>query len=104
MDIDLSKPSPPPDETEDFITSFDPKNESHVLWLRAISHYYKNIDRFIKYNLLKAICNNPLPGRPSMKDPITFTYIHQVLLSKYAFAVLECEAWVPDEPFLPSLE
>jgi len=106
MEINLHKTqsSSPPDQTQDFITSFDPKNESHVLWLRTVSYCYQNMDNYMKYNLAGAICNNPLPGRPSVNDPMSFSYIHQVLLSKYAFAALQCEAWLPDEPYRASLD
>jgi hypothetical protein len=44
---------------------------------------------------LSTVNTNPLPGKPTIENPIDFAYIHFQLCMKYANAVLSGVAFVP---------
>jgi hypothetical protein len=45
----------------------------------------------------KLIKENPLPGKPSMDNVMDFAYVHFQLCMKYTNAVLNGEAYVPNQ-------
>jgi hypothetical protein len=50
-----------------------------------------------RINILSAVNDNPLHGKPTIENPIDFAYIHFQLCMKYTNAVLNGEAFVPSK-------
>jgi hypothetical protein len=48
-----------------------------------------------RIDIMSVVNNNPLPGKPSIDNPMDFAYVHFQLCMKYANAVLNGEAFVP---------
>jgi hypothetical protein len=48
-----------------------------------------------KLDILQFVNTNPLPGKPSIDNPVDWAYVHFQLCMKYANAVLQCDAFVP---------
>lgn len=78
-----------------FVRSFDCKNEEHVMWLREVGDYTVKSISGEKLDISKYVNKNPLPGKPTMENPIDWAYVHFQLCMKYATAVLNVEAFVP---------
>jgi hypothetical protein len=79
----------------DFVQSFDCKNEGHVLWLKEIGKGMAKVSMGEKFDIASIANNNPLPGKPKMKNPMDMAEIHFMLSMKYATAVLDGQAFIP---------
>jgi hypothetical protein len=78
-----------------FVRSFDCKEKEHVLWLKRVGKAMaKSIDGS-RVNIMGIVNENPLPGKPSMENPMDWAYVHFQLAMKYTTAVLDGEAFVP---------
>jgi hypothetical protein len=78
-----------------FVTRFDCKNEEHVLWLKKVGNVTGKSMNGDKVDLIGIVHDNPLPGKPTIENPIDWAYVHFQLCMKYANAVLNGEAFVP---------
>ena len=78
-----------------FVRSFDCKNEDHAMWLKKIGGVMAKSMSGDRIDVLGAINDNPLPGKPTIENPIDFAYVHFPLCMKYANAVLSGDALVP---------
>ncbi len=75
-----------------FVRSFDCKNEEHAMWLTMV----KSLNGDKKINMAAAIDENPLPGKPRVKNVMDFPYVHFQLAMKYSTAVLNGDAFIPN--------
>ena len=78
-----------------FVRSFDCKKEEHAMWLKKVGSVMAKSISGDRIDLLSVVNTNPLPGKPTMDNPIDFAYVHFQLCMKYANAVLNGEAFVP---------
>ena len=65
------------------------------MWLKKVGGIMARSVSGEKVDIIHTINANPLPGKPSVDNPIDFAYIHFQLCMKYANAVLNGEAFVP---------
>ena len=78
-----------------FVKSFDCKNEDHVMWLKRVGNITAKSMSGEKIDIIQTVHDNPLPGKPSVENPMDWAYVHFQLCMKYANAVLNCDAFVP---------
>lgn len=78
-----------------FVRSFDCKNEKHAMWLKDVGEGMAKTIGGEKLDILTIVNDNPLPGKPSMDNPMEWAYVHFQLCMKYATAVLNVDAFVP---------
>jgi hypothetical protein len=78
-----------------FVKEFDCNNETHVMWLKKIGEAMAKSTNGERVDVISIVNNNPLPGKPTMSNPIDWAYIHFQLAMKYTNAVLNCDAFVP---------
>jgi hypothetical protein len=81
----------------DFVKQFDCKNVKHVIWLKELGSSMARSIGGGKSDISKMIKENPLPGKPSMDNVMDFAYVHFQLCMKYTNAVLNGEAYVPNQ-------
>jgi hypothetical protein len=77
------------------LSAFDPKNESHVMWLKAVDDAMHDSVNMEKVNLQEVVNSNPMKVKVS--DMMEWAFIHFQLALKYTQAVLKCEAFVPSK-------
>jgi hypothetical protein len=46
-------------------------------------------------DIMSVVNDNPLPGNPTIENPMDWAYVHFQLCMKYANAVLNGDAFVP---------
>ena len=80
---------------EVFVRNFNCNNEKHVMWLKEIGIGMAKVTGGEKYDIIAAVNDNPIPGKPKMNNPIDWAYIHFQLAMKYANAVLNNDAFIP---------
>ena len=78
-----------------FVRSFDCKNEEHAMWLKKVCGVMAKSIGGDRIDIMSVVNNNPLPGKPSIDNPMDFAYVHFQLCIKYANAVLNGDAFVP---------
>lgn len=78
-----------------FVRSFDCKDEKHVMWLKDVGGVMARSMDGKGSDFTRVINENPLPGKPSIDNPLDFAYIHFQLCMKYTNAVLSGCAFVP---------
>lgn len=78
-----------------FVRSFDCNNEDHVLWLKEVGQGMVKTIGGEKMDIIQVVKNNPLPGKPSIDNPMDWAYVHFQLCMKYANAVLNHDAFIP---------
>lgn len=78
-----------------FVRSFDSKNEEHVMWLKKVGDTTVQSMSGDKIDLISVVHNNPLPGKPTVENPMDWAYVHFQLCMKYANAVLHNDAFIP---------
>jgi hypothetical protein len=78
-----------------FVKNFDCKNENHVMWLKNVGNATGKSMNGEKVDLIKTVHDNPIPGKPTIDNPMDWAYIHFQICMKYANAVLNGEAFVP---------
>ena len=81
----------------DFVKQFDCKNIKHVIWLKELGSSMARSIGGGKPDIAKLIKENPLPGKPSMDNVMDFAYVHFQLCMKYTNAVLNGDAYVPNQ-------
>lgn len=79
----------------DFVSGFDCKNISHVMWLRDVGRVMEQTTNGKRVDVVGTVNNNPLRGKPQMKNVMDWAYIHFQLTMKYANAVLNEQAFIP---------
>jgi len=79
----------------DFVRSFDSKNEEHVMWLKKVGNSTVKSMSGAKVDLINIVHANPLPGSPTIANPMDWAYVHFQLCMKYANAVLNEDAFIP---------
>ena len=79
----------------DFVRNFDCKNCEHVMWLKEVGEGMTKVSSGERYDIATTVNNNPLPGKPKMKNVADWAYIHFQLAMKYANAVLNSDAFIP---------
>ena len=79
-----------------FVRSFDSKNEEHVMWLKKVVDTTVKSMSGDRIDLISIVHDNPLPGKPTIANPVDWAYIHFQLCMKYANAVLNNDAFIPN--------
>jgi len=79
-----------------FVRSFDSKNEEHVMWLKKVGDTTVKSMSGDRIDLISIVHDNPLPGKPTIANPVDWAYIHFQLCMKYANAVLNNDAFIPN--------
>ena len=79
----------------EFVKNFDCKNEEHVMWLKEVGQGMAKVSTGERYDIAKVVNDNPLAGKPKMKNVADWAYIHFQLAMKYTNAVLNGSAFVP---------
>lgn len=78
-----------------FVRNFDCKNEEHVLWLKRVGNTTGKSMNGAKIDLISIVHDNPLPGKPTVENPMDWAYVHFQLCMKYTNAVLNNDAFIP---------
>ena len=78
-----------------FIKNFDCRDKTHIMWLKDIGSAMAKTTNGEKVDIMQIVNNNPIPGHPTMSNPMDWAYIHFQLAMKYTNAVLNCDAFVP---------
>ena len=66
------------------------------MWLKKVGTITAKSMTGEKVNIISVVNDNPLPGKPSIENPIDWAYVHFQLCMKYANAVLNGDAFVPE--------
>lgn len=77
----------------DFVKEFNPREESHVMWLKAIGEAMAKATNGKRVNLDAVVNDNPMGC--TMTTMLDFAYVHFQLAMKYTAAVLNRDAFVP---------
>jgi len=77
----------------DFLKNFNPREESHVFWLKAIGEAMAKATNGKRVNLDAVVNENPMGC--TMTNMLEFAEIHFQLSMKYSTAVLNRNAFVP---------
>jgi len=78
--------------TKKFSSSFDAKNESHVLWFKSLHQGTLN-----EKSVDKILDANPFGIKVSKKECLEWVNIQFIIGMKYATSVLDGKAWVPPQ-------
>ena len=82
--------------TSIFIKAFDPKQKSHVVWLKKMTDIAETLGDPKRHQALVAEINsNPLGVKLDTRDALMWVEIHFGIAMKYARAVLNGEAVIP---------
>jgi hypothetical protein len=65
------------------------------MWLKDVGEGMAKTISGEKLDVLNFVNTNPLPGKPSIDNPVDWAYVHFQLCMKYSNAVLHCDAFVP---------
>ena len=79
----------------EFVKAFDCKDETHVMWLQKVGHVMAQTTNGKRVDIIGIVNENPLKGKPEMKNVMDWAYVHFQLTMKYANAVLNGQAFVP---------
>ena len=80
-----------------FVRSFDCKNEDHAMWLKKVGGVMAMAIGGDRIDVIGAVNDNPLPGKPSIDNPMDWAYVHFQRCMKYSTAVLAGDAFVPSQ-------
>ena len=79
-----------------FVKEFDPKNETHVTWLKDIDTVMVEMNDLSKSkDLMKIVNENPFGIK--MNNPMDWAQSHFQLCMKYSQAVLRGVAHIPTQ-------
>ena len=78
--------------TKKFSSSFDPKNETHVMWFKSLHQGTLN-----EKSVDKILDANPFGIKVSKKECLEWVNIQFIIGMKYATSVLDGKAWVPPQ-------
>ena len=81
-----------PTITKKFSSVFDANNQTHVKWLKSL-HDATLAERSVD----KVLESNPFNIVLTKKEMLDWINIQFILAMKYAMAVLDGEAWVPEQ-------
>ena len=82
--------------TSIFIKAFDPKQKSHVVWLKKMTDIAETLgDPKRHHALVTEINSNPMGVKLDNRDALMWVEIHFGIAMKYARAVLSGEAVIP---------
>jgi hypothetical protein len=77
-----------------FAKMFNPKEKTHVLWLKRMNRQMEKMDPMTQQtNLLEMINENPMGAR--MSNGADWVFAHFGMAMAYTNAVLEGKAWIP---------
>ena len=76
-----------------FAKAFNPKEKTHVLWLRKMSRAMEKMGPTTQMNLLEMINENPMGEK--MSNGADWVFAHFGMAMAYTNAVLEGKAWIP---------
>ena len=79
--------------TQQFVDSFDPKDQKHVAWLQKMLNI--KLDPEVMVDLAKEVNTNPMKIKITQIDALDWPHISFVICAKYSKAVLCGEAIVP---------
>ena len=65
------------------------------MWLKDVGEALAKTISGEKLDIIKIVNDNPLPGSPSMDNPMEWAYVHFQLCMKNANAVLHRDAFIP---------
>ena len=80
-----------------FAEKFNPAAQDHVLWLLKVHQCLEKMDT-VKLDVPSLINNNPMKVTFRQKDMIDWVHVHFTLNFKYAKAVLNGTAFIPEKP------
>ena len=80
-----------------FTEKFNPAVQDHVLWLQKVHRYLENMDT-VKSDVPTLINSNPMKVKFSQKNMLEWVHVHFTLNFKYAKAVLNGTAFIPEKP------
>ena len=78
-----------------FVSTFNPAEKTHVLWLKRMNREMEKMDMTAKFNLVEMVNSNPMDVK--MTNGLDWVFIHFSLAMAYTKAVLEGKAWVPSK-------
>ena len=78
-----------------FAKMFNPKEKTHVLWLKRMNRQMEKMDPNVNMNLNEMVNSNPMGVK--MTNGLDWVFIHFSLAMAYTKAVLEGKAWVPSK-------
>lgn len=82
--------------TSVFIKAFDPRQKSHVVWLKKMTDIADAMgDPKLHMSLVAEINSNPMGVKLDNRDALMWVEIHFGIAMKYARAVLNGEAIIP---------
>jgi len=82
--------------TKTFINAFDPKQKSHVMWLKKMTDIADTLGDPRRHQaLVTEINSNPMGVKLDNRDALMWVEIHFGVAMKYARAVLNGEAIIP---------
>jgi hypothetical protein len=76
-----------------FAKTFNPKEKTHVLWLRKMNRAMEKMGPTTQMNLLEMINENPMGEK--MSNGADWVFAHFAMAMAYTNAVLEGKAWIP---------
>jgi hypothetical protein len=80
-----------------FLTAFNPENQEHVTWFKHMIAVAKNFNGTeTKIDLVGEIQMNPMKVEFGHSDALEWVHVHFCLAMKYCQAVLDHQAFIPD--------
>lgn len=76
-----------------FVSSFDPTNEKHVLWLKDVDDAMLKASSGEKTDFVKIINKNPIKAK--LENVMDWPHIHFQICMKYTQGVLRGAAFIP---------
>ena len=76
-----------------FVRAFDPKEKSHVLWLKDVCTAMAKVSDGEKVDIVAVVNSNPFGS--TLGSPLELAEMHFQVAMKYTAAVLSEDAWVP---------
>ena len=78
-----------------FVSAFNPREKTHVLWLKRMNREMEKMDPTMNMNLNEMVNSNPMGVK--MTNGLDWVFVHFSLAMAYTKAVLEGLAWVPSK-------
>lgn len=76
-----------------FVKAFDPKEKSHVLWLKDLCIAMAKVSDGDKIDIVAVANSNPFGA--TLTSPLELAESHFQVAMKYTAAVLSEDAWIP---------
>ena len=78
-----------------FVKSFNPKEKSHVLWLKDVCTAMAKVSDGDMVDIVTVANSNPFDLK--LSSPLELAEMHFQVAMKYTAAVLSEDAWVPGQ-------